>query len=77
MLRDAIEKKPDLTAVQAKDLLTECLRVLYYRDARAFHKVQISCNMGQVYKNFNIRINIIYNGFCVFSIKLLQSLKME
>lgn len=42
MMRDAMEKKPELTKDEARDLLTNCLRVLYYRDARSFPKFQVA-----------------------------------
>jgi len=34
--------KPDMTKEEAQKLLEECLRILYYRDARAFCKIQIA-----------------------------------
>jgi len=34
--------KPNLTAVEAKQILEDCMRVLYYRDARCINKIQIS-----------------------------------
>lgn len=43
LMRDAYEKADGkLTEVEAKELLVNCLRVLFYRDARAFHKYQIA-----------------------------------
>jgi 20S proteasome subunit beta 7 len=33
------EWKPDMTEQQAIDLVKRCMKVLYYRDARAFKKV--------------------------------------
>lgn len=42
LLRNAVEGKqePDMTEAQAAELLENCLRVLYYRDARSLDKVQ-------------------------------------
>eukprot|EP01120_Amphizonella_sp_Union-15-10_P010285 TRINITY_DN4099_c0_g1_i4.p1 TRINITY_DN4099_c0_g1~~TRINITY_DN4099_c0_g1_i4.p1 ORF type:complete len:231 (-),score=51.12 TRINITY_DN4099_c0_g1_i4:57-749(-) len=34
--------RPDLTANEAKKLLEDCLRVLWYRDARALNKIQVA-----------------------------------
>uniref|UniRef100_L7M5P3 Proteasome subunit beta n=1 Tax=Rhipicephalus pulchellus TaxID=72859 RepID=L7M5P3_RHIPC len=43
LLRDAYEKKAgQLTKKEAQDVLTYCLRVLYYRDARSFDKYQVA-----------------------------------
>lgn len=39
LLRDALEKKPELTKDEARALLMSCLRVLFYRDCRALNKV--------------------------------------
>lgn len=39
LLRSACEKKPSLTRQEAQQLLVKCMEVLFYRDARAFHKV--------------------------------------
>ncbi|GAB6032102.1 hypothetical protein CHUAL_010466 [Chamberlinius hualienensis] len=41
MLRDAAEKNPRMTEDEAKKTLTDCLRVLFYRDARAFNRFLI------------------------------------
>ncbi|XP_077483192.1 proteasome subunit beta type-4 isoform X1 [Amblyomma americanum] len=43
LLRDTYEKKAgQLTAEEARNLLSSCLRVLYYRDARSFDKYQLA-----------------------------------
>lgn len=46
LLREAYEKKagidgkgPLLTAEEAEELLNECMKVLFYRDARSLNKV--------------------------------------
>ncbi|XP_060531486.1 proteasome subunit beta type-4 [Cylas formicarius] len=41
LLRDALDKKPQLNLLDAKALLEKCMEVLYYRDARSFSKYQI------------------------------------
>ncbi|KAJ8895133.1 hypothetical protein PR048_000458 [Dryococelus australis] len=41
LMRDALEKNPDLDMRQAQELLVKCLEVLYYRDARSFPKVSL------------------------------------
>lgn len=42
ILRDAYEKNPDMSAEDAKKLLVECLRVLFYRDARSMNRYEIA-----------------------------------
>ncbi|KAL3201913.1 hypothetical protein MRX96_012185 [Rhipicephalus microplus] len=43
LLRDAYEKKAgQLTKKEAQEVLSYCLRVLYYRDARSFDKYQLA-----------------------------------
>ena len=42
LLRDALEKNPNMTAQQAAEQLDRCLKVLYYRDARSLNKVGVS-----------------------------------
>ncbi|PRP87978.1 hypothetical protein PROFUN_02715 [Planoprotostelium fungivorum] len=44
LLRNAY--KPDLTKEEAVKLLEKCLTVLFYRDARAYYRVQI-CTIGE------------------------------
>jgi len=34
--------RPDLTFEEAKKLIEDCLRVLFYRDARSYYKIQIT-----------------------------------
>lgn len=38
-MREAIEKNPNMTEKEARELVDKCLKVLYYRDARSFNKV--------------------------------------
>ncbi|KAI0207545.1 Proteasome subunit beta type-4 [Lamellibrachia satsuma] len=42
MLRDAYEKNNKMSEAEAKTLLENCLRVLYYRDCRAWNKYDIA-----------------------------------
>ncbi|KAG1684712.1 Proteasome subunit beta type-4 [Nymphon striatum] len=42
ILRDAYETNSNMTREEAKELLIKCLRILFYRDARAFQKYLIS-----------------------------------
>ncbi|XP_013408441.1 proteasome subunit beta type-4 isoform X2 [Lingula anatina] len=42
ILRNALEKQPNLTEQQAKELIDQCLTVLHYRDARSLNKYQIA-----------------------------------
>jgi len=42
MIREAREKKPNMTREDARKILTESLKVLYYRDCRAHFKYQLA-----------------------------------
>lgn len=42
LLRDAIEKNPNMNAEEAKAALKKCMEVLYYRDARSFNKYEMA-----------------------------------
>jgi len=41
LMREALEKKPQMTKEEVRALLMNCLRVLYFRDTRALNKHQI------------------------------------
>lgn len=42
LMRNACEKNPNMDKVEAVKLLRECLKILFYRDARAINKFEIS-----------------------------------
>lgn len=42
LLRDALEKNPDMNADEAVAILKKCMEVLYYRDARSFNKYELA-----------------------------------
>jgi len=42
LLRKAVELKPKLTEEEAKKVLEDCMRVLFYRDARAINRIQLA-----------------------------------
>jgi len=42
MMRDALEKKPNLNEAEAKDLIARCMTVLFYRDARSFDQYELA-----------------------------------
>ncbi|XP_046350362.1 proteasome subunit beta type-4-like [Haliotis cracherodii] len=42
IMREALEKKPDISQEEAEQLLDRCLRLLYYRDARSLNKYQVA-----------------------------------
>jgi len=42
LLRKAVEGKKEISEGEAKALLEECMRVLYYRDARTINRLQIA-----------------------------------
>lgn len=41
LLRDSLDKKPQLSQADARALVEKCMEVLYYRDARSFPKYQL------------------------------------
>ena len=46
ILRDAFEKDPSMSLEEARQVITKCLQVLFYRDARSLNKVCITfCTM--------------------------------
>lgn len=42
LLRDALEKNPNMDVKQAVETIDNCMRVLYYRDARSLNKYEIA-----------------------------------
>lgn len=42
MLRDALENNPQMTQAEAVKLIFDCLRVLFYRDARSINKFEVA-----------------------------------
>ncbi|BFZ14135.1 hypothetical protein BsWGS_17174 [Bradybaena similaris] len=42
IMRDALEKNPELSAQEAVQLIDRCMSLLYYRDKLAFYKYQIA-----------------------------------
>jgi len=42
LMREALEKKPQMSKEEVRALLINCLRVLFYRDCRALNKHQIA-----------------------------------
>ena len=45
LLRGALEQKPVMTEAEAKTIIEYCMKVLYYRDARAWNKVRSHLHM--------------------------------
>ena len=39
LLRDAMEKNPNMTSTEAVEAIDRCMKVLFYRDARSLNKV--------------------------------------
>lgn len=39
MMRDALEKNPDMSEEEAKAVIMRCMKVLHYRDARSLNRV--------------------------------------
>lgn len=42
VLREAYEKNPNMSKEEAEALLVQCMRILFYRDARSFNKFEIA-----------------------------------
>uniref|UniRef100_UPI00358DF28C proteasome subunit beta type-4 isoform X2 n=1 Tax=Myxine glutinosa TaxID=7769 RepID=UPI00358DF28C len=42
LMRDAYEKNPNMSKDEALTLLERCLKILYYRDSRAFNRYEIA-----------------------------------
>ncbi|CAL1539198.1 unnamed protein product [Lymnaea stagnalis] len=42
IIRDALEKKPDMALEDALRLIDRCMKLLFYRDARALNKYQVA-----------------------------------
>lgn len=42
LLREALEKNPNMTTKQALDVIDKCMKVLYYRDARSLNKYEVA-----------------------------------
>ncbi|XP_077993332.1 proteasome subunit beta type-4-like [Glandiceps talaboti] len=42
MLRDAYEKNNKMTLEEAKEVITRCMKVLFYRDARSYNRFEIA-----------------------------------
>lgn len=40
LMREEVEKNPNMTQKEAQELLFRCLKVLYYRDAQSYPKVR-------------------------------------
>ena len=71
--------KPDMSEDEAKELITNCLRVLFYRDARALDRVQIATVTAagvNISKPFDLKTNwdagkILYEGYNVRNVNEL------
>jgi 20S proteasome subunit beta 7 len=65
--------KPNMSFEEAKELVDSCMRVLYYRDARAFNKVHLATVTAEgpkVYDSYELSTdwssgNIIYKAYMV------------
>ncbi|XP_064645368.1 proteasome subunit beta type-4-like [Lineus longissimus] len=42
LMRDAVEKNPNMSEAEALKLIDDCMKVLFYRDARSFNKYQVA-----------------------------------
>lgn len=41
LLRNGVQKKPNMNKQEAEELIVKCMEVLYYRDARSFNKYEL------------------------------------
>ena len=48
-MREAVEKNPNMSEKEARDLIDKCMKILHYRDGRSFNRVSTSehnsCNL--------------------------------
>jgi len=42
LLRDALEKTPAMAEAEARDVIAQCLSVLFYRDARSWNEYELA-----------------------------------
>lgn len=42
LLRDALQKKPNMNKDEAENNIVKCMEVLYYRDARSFNTYELA-----------------------------------
>ncbi|TPP46692.1 Proteasome subunit family protein [Leishmania donovani] len=68
LLRQALEKNPSgLSRAQAVQILTDCLRVLFYRECRTINKFQMADAASdgvRISEPFDVETNWEYEGFC-------------
>lgn len=59
ILRDAFEKNPSMSRHEAGEVVTRCLRVLFYRDARSLNKYELAdvTTGGSTIINHNMRFD--------------------
>ena len=41
-MREAVEKNPNMSEKEARDLIDKCMKILHYRDGRSFNRVSTS-----------------------------------
>ncbi|CAM38741.1 putative 20s proteasome beta 7 subunit [Leishmania braziliensis MHOM/BR/75/M2904] len=67
LLRQALEKNPGgLSRAEAMQILTDCLRVLFYRECRAINKFQMADATGDgvhISEPFEVETNWAYEGY--------------
>ena len=56
MLREALEKNPNMSQEEAKALIMRCMKVLHYRDARSLNRVSpdLSLTMSLIFKRTSL-----------------------
>ena len=80
ILRDAFEKDPSMSLEEARQVITKCLQVLFYRDARSLNKVCITflynVESTRCHFSFVSKVKAVNNG-CLFDYSMkLQSLQV-
>ena len=66
LLRDAMEKNPDMNEADAIKTIDACLKVLFYRDARSLNRVSLFCILNVIMSIMQFS----YQKFCELELSL-------
>lgn len=69
LLRDALDKNPQLNQAEARALIEKCLEVLYYRDARSYPKYQLGIIDAELGVSIEGPLEVPQNWNVAYSIK--------
>lgn len=54
-MREAVEKNPNMSEKEARDLIDKCMKILHYRDGRSFNRVSKN---NRCYSNYRKMLQI-------------------